>query len=152
MGNRDDNWGRDIPSPRSGIGPGIKWGLAIAGVVAVVAIGGSVLSTLGSVATAPGRVISRTLETGNIISNYEWYHDAYGQYRSRIGQIADVRRQLEAAGDDRAERNRLNVDLGAIRQSCRDLATRYNANATKTNRSIFMGREAPESLNMEACG
>lgn len=130
----------------------VKWGLL--GVLGLGAVGvaGSYMLTAGSIVTAPGRVIGRTLETDNIINNYEWYHDAFGQYRSRLGQISDIRRQLDGVGDDRAERNRLNVDLGAVRQSCRDLATRYNANATKTNRAIFMGREAPESLNMGACG
>lgn len=124
------------------------------GILGVVGLGAAVIlvnfvSTVTSVATAPGRVISRTMETNNIINNYEWYHDAYAQYRSRVAQATEHKTML--AQSDNQERQRLATELSAIRQSCRDLATRYNANATKTNRSIFMGREAPESLSMEKC-
>lgn len=125
--------------------------LAVVG-LGIVGVAGSYMMTASSIVTAPGRVITRTMETNNIINNYEWFHDAHAQWRSRVAQIADLKRQVDSTTDDRAEKNRLNVDLGATRQSCRDLATRYNANAIKSNRSIFMGKEAPESLSMEACG
>lgn len=131
----------------------IKW--VVVGTICIGALGvvASYTGMFSSVATAPSRVIERTMKTDNIINNYEWFHDANAQYKSRLGQITDFKKQLESVkDDDRQEKNRLNVDLGATRQSCRDLATRYNANATKSNRSIFMGKEAPESLNMEACG
>lgn len=148
-----DNWGRDVPSPRSGIGPGIKWGLAAVCVVVAVAVGGSYMGMLGGVATAPSRVISRTMDTDNIIRNYEWFHDANNGIKARVGQILDMDAQVaEAAKDgDKREMARLRVDLGATRQSCRDLVAQYNANATKTNRAIFMGREAPESQDPGVC-
>ena len=118
--------------------------------LAIIGTAGSYLFTAGSVATAPARVASRTLETDNIINNYEWFHDANAQYRSRVAQIADHKKFLKDE-NDKAERQRLRMEMAAMQQSCRDLATRYNANATKTNRSIFMGREAPDSLNLNNC-
>lgn len=107
------------------------------------------VGTAANVATAPARVINKTLETNNIISNYEWYWDAYGQYQSRQGQIRQFKGMLgDSAGE---ERNRVRIELAAIQQSCRDLVTRYNVNSEKTNKSIFKGREAPEKLELQTC-
>lgn len=111
---------------------------------------GGFLTTLGSVATAPGRVITKTLDTNNIISSYEFFHDANNQAKARVAQIAGHKAILKDTIDS-AEKSRLRIELSAIQQGCRDLVGKYNANATKTNKSIFMGREAPESLNPAIC-
>jgi len=125
------------------------------GVGAIALIGGGVVvsnlvGTAVSVATAPGRVIQKTLDTNNIISSYEWFHDANNQVKARVAQIAGHKKILEET-TDAAEKSRLRIELSAIQQGCRDLVGRYNANATKINKSIFMGREAPESLNPSIC-
>jgi len=119
-----------------------------AALIALPVVGG-LYSTFSSVVTAPSRVINKTLQTDNIINNYEWFHDAYGQYRARVSQIAQHKQFMTEA--DKSETSRLRIELGAIQQSCRELAARYNANATKSNRSIFMGQEAPESLSEQQC-
>jgi hypothetical protein len=128
----------------------IMWGCALMAVVFVIGIVGNVLGTASSVATAPGRVIQKTMQTDNIINNYEWFHDVNGRYKSRVQQVAQYRQMLkdEPPGDERA---RLRTETAAIQASCRDLVTQYNANSVKSNRSIFKGREAPESLDIETC-
>lgn len=127
-----------------------SWGLAgVLGVVGIVTVG-QIAAGLSSVVTAPSRVVTRTLETDNIISNYEWFHDAFGNYKSRVAQVK-AHRQTLAEATDPAEKTRLRIEINAISQACRELANRYNANATKTNKSIFMGREAPESLDSARC-
>jgi len=129
-----------------------KLTIAAIGIAALVAIpvGLSVTSLLSSVASAPGRVISKTMETNNIISNYEWYHDSYAAFRARTSQVEQFRNLL-AAEPDAKEKQRLRIEFSAIQQSCREIATKYNANSTKTNRSIFKGREAPEKLPENQC-
>ena len=119
-----------------------------AALIALPVVGG-LYSTFSSVATAPSRVINKTLQTDNIINNYEWFHDAYGQYRARVSQIEQHKRFMSEAED--SEKSRLRIELAAIQQSCRELSAQYNANATKSNRSIFMGQEAPESLSEQQC-
>ena len=92
------------------------------------------------------------MDADNIIYNYEWFHDYNAQYKSRINQISGQKGMIKDVGDlNTTEKIRLNQELQAIRQSCRDIVTRYNANATKTNRSIFMGKEAPEKLDITTC-
>lgn len=56
-----------------------------AALIALPVVGG-LYSTFSSVVTAPSRVINKTLQTDNIINNYEWFHDAYGQYMQWNGK------------------------------------------------------------------
>lgn len=105
---------------------------------------------VGTVATAPGRVINKTLETDNIIGNYEWFYDVNAKFDSRVAQIKDETKVLDGVTDP-AEHSRVQNDLSAMRQSCRDLATKYNANSEKANKSIFKSHGLPETLSMTDC-
>lgn len=125
-------------------------GFAILAMIALPIVGG-IYSTFSSMVTAPGRVVSKTLGTNNIINNYEWYHDAYGRFEARVTQIGQFQDLLadEQAG---AERNRLRIDLTGMQQVCRELAEQYNANARKLNKGIFRGWSLPETLDQTNCG
>ena len=130
----------------------LLWGLAgVAGLI-VLAVGLNMAGTFTSVATAPGRVIQQTLETDNIINNYEWFFDYNANYEARMGQIREFESLLKDPDVTGSERNRLRIELAAQRQSCRSLATKYNANSEKMNTAIFKGWSLPETLQMESCG
>lgn len=124
--------------------------IAAFGIIICLVVAGSILSTVGSVVSAPSRVITKTLETNNIINNYEWFHDQYAAYQKQLGIIKDYK-EFYATEQDSLERNKLRMELAAYKNICRKLVTEYNANATKSNRSIFMGTEAPESLDISTC-
>lgn len=109
-----------------------------------------VVSTASSVISAPSRVLNKTLQTDNIINNYEWYFDVNGRFNSRVAQIA-AHRDLLGETTDAAEKSRLRVELSSIQQSCRDLANQYNANAAKLNRRVFRDWSTPASLNPNDC-
>ena len=128
----------------------MKWGLFVlaAGFLLFGAL--HVLGVIGTAATAPGRVVNKTLGTDNIISSYEWFYDTNAQFDSRRGQIK-AHAALAKAEEDTKERARLNIELGAMRQSCRDMATKYNANSEKANKSIFKSRGLPEALALNDC-
>jgi hypothetical protein len=109
-----------------------------------------VLGVIGTAATAPGRVINKTLSTDNIITSYEWFHDSNAQFKSRVAQISSHKYLIKEETNPQ-EKSRLNIDLSAMKQSCRDLAVRYNANSQKMNKSIFKGDSLPETLNIQLC-
>lgn len=135
---------------KSFTGQTLKW-TAIGGVcLAIVGGGFFLLNVVTQPMQTVGGVMNRTFDADNVIAKYEWFHDAHGQYQSRVNQIAASKRMF-ADEKDTAERSRLRIELVAQQQSCRDIVTRYNANATKTNVSIFQGREAPSSLNIQTC-
>jgi hypothetical protein len=112
----------------------------------VIAIGFGVLNFI----TLPGQIASRTLNADNIINNYEWFHDTNNAFIARTGQIATHKTIITGASDAQ-EKSRLTIELAAMQQSCRELVGKYNANATKSNRSIFMGTTTPVNLDMKDC-
>jgi len=111
----------------------------------------SVFSTATTVATTPGKLIKRTLEPDNILQSYEWFYDVNAAYTARLKQVQQFTELLRNEQDP-AERQRLRIDTTAMQQTCRDLATKYNANSEKMNKSIFKGWSLPATLTMEACG
>lgn len=120
--------------------------LAIMGLTII----GSFLGVFSSVATAPGRVIQKTLQTDNIIQNYEWFFDVNASYIARHDQVMQFK-QILSEEEDTAEKRRLRMELAAMQQVCRKLATRYNANSEKMNTGIFKGWQLPTTLNMQSC-
>lgn len=128
----------------------IKIGLAVAALSFAVPVGCSLIGGAASVATAPGRVVSKTMQTDNIIGNYEAFFNRKAQYDTRIAQIGT---QVVAVADneDPAEASRLRVELAAMRQSCRTLAAQYNADSAKLNRSVFKSNDLPATLSESAC-
>lgn len=108
------------------------------------------MSAAATVASAPARVLDRTMATDNIIASYEFFHDAHNNVVARLGQIREHKRLL-AEETDRVEQSRLRLELAAMKTACRDLAAKYNANSVKTNKSIFKGREAPEMIELTIC-
>lgn len=112
-----------------------------------------VLGAIGwgiNIASQPARIVSKTLDADNVIQNYEWFHDANGNYLARVAQIKQFK-SLNAAEPDPQEKSRLRIEMAAIQQSCRDLSRRYNANAGKMNRGIFREKSLPEQLNTGDC-
>jgi hypothetical protein len=97
-----------------------------------------------------GVVVEKTLNADNVLNNYEWFFDTNASITSRQGQIAGhvmlVKEEVDAK-----ERSRLNMELAAMRQSCRDMVTKYNANSEKANKSLFKSRGLPEVLNINVC-
>ena len=156
MDEKDYRWGDkrnpDYRDYKEGVGAVRTefWSWAFWIILVSVVLGG--MGWLINLASVPGKIISKTMDADNIIYNYEWFHDYNAQYKSRINQISGQKGMIKDVGDlNTTEKIRLNQELQAIRQSCRDIVTRYNANATKTNRSIFMGKEAPEKLDITTC-
>lgn len=116
----------------------------------VIPVGLNAIGVFNTVATAPGRVINKTLQTNNIIFNYERFFDVKANYDARVAQINEQKPLLDAEKDP-AERSRLRIELSAMKQSCRELANGYNADAQKLNRSLFRDNKLPEQLDVTAC-
>lgn len=95
-------------------------------------------------------IVDKTLNSDNVLNNYEWFFDTNAQYEARRGQI-NGHSLLVKQEIDQNERSRLNIELAAMRQSCRDMATKYNANSEKLNKSLFKSRNLPEVINITTC-
>jgi hypothetical protein len=128
----------------------LKIGLGVSALFIGVPIAITAIGTINTVASAPARVVNKTLETNNIIENYEGFFVRKAEYDSRLAQITE-HGKIMADNTDPAEAARLRVELAAMRQSCRDLAVIYNANASMANKEIFHSDELPEALPEVAC-
>lgn len=124
----------------------IKWGIFFL-IVTVLTV---FLINFFFIASAPSRVLSKTLGTENIITSYEWFFDANAQYVARRGQVKSHAALIKDVTDSQ-ERQRMTIELGSMRQSCRDLVTRYNANSAKANKSLFKSNNLPEALELSTC-
>jgi hypothetical protein len=122
--------------------------VAVGLVVGIAVIGGAFAAMF--VLSQPGRVVSKTLNADKMIANYEFFHDANNQVKARVAQIA-AHKDIATTNTDTQEANRLRVEVASMQQSCRDLVAKYNANAGKANRNLFMGRDVPENLKLDMC-
>jgi len=121
--------------------------------IVAIAVFGFILNwvgVIGKIANAPAKIISKTLETDNIIHNYEWFYDVNASYEARFEQVKQFKTFFNEE-TDKSERSRLRIEMSAMQQTCRELAKKYNANSEKMNRSIFKGWSLPEALSSSAC-
>ena len=134
-----------------------KWVAIVLVVVFGLSVFGVVMKTVlfpAKVATtainSAGGVINKTLNSDNVIHNYEWFYDTNGAIISRTGQI-NSHKSLVSETSDPDERSVLNMELSAMKQTCRELVTKYNANSEKANRSLFKSNGLPDSYNLSTC-
>ena len=128
----------------------VKWAFIALFLIMVFVILTNIFFTATKVATAPGRVVQKTFETDNIIHSYEWFYDVNASYQARTNQIEQFKNLFESEPDPKEKRT-LRIELTAIQQTCRELATEYNANSEKINKSIFKGWSLPDTLSITSC-
>lgn len=95
-------------------------------------------------------VVSKTLDSANVLHSYEWFFDVNANTIARVNQIR-AHAKLRTEETDAKERSRLAIDLSAMQQSCRDLVTKYNANSAKANKTMFKSNNLPEVLSIAQC-
>lgn len=88
--------------------------------------------------------------------NYSWFFDTHAAYESRVGQIDAQEVLLSTAEEapppvDSQELARLRIELSGMRQSCRDLASKYNAQASKIHKGVFLSNKLPTTLDASRC-
>lgn len=127
-----------------------------------------VLSAIGfafRMASQPARIAEKTMDADNVIYNYEWFKSRFNGIEAKDSQIADAKAALEAYKEDlgprrsedgknlwtyqdREEYNRLNSIVIGLKQERDSQAAEYNARAKMANRSLFMGKELPERIDI----
>lgn len=110
-----------------------------------------VLIFLVSIILFPVHVAQRALDPGSAILKYEFFHDANNAILSRRAQIASHKQLITIMISVPEEANRLRIELAGMQQSCRDLVSKYNANAQKVNHTIFRGTTTPSNISINSC-
>lgn len=98
-------------------------------------------------------VADRTFDADNIIFNYEQFFDVSERHKAKVSDI-DAHSELVKIAKtegDRKELSRLRMELAALKSSCRALASEYNADSQKMNRTIFKSNNLPHTLPLSDC-
>ena len=109
------------------------------------------------VINTPGAVISKTLNTDNIITNYEWFKTQYNDIQAIDEKIKVNHDQIDQfkldAGprdkwtfEDKNELARLNSISAGLAGSRAEMVATYNARSKMANRSIFKSNDLPETV------
>ncbi len=109
---------------------------------------GIAIATISSIyfvlaVVSPFQILKKTFNPSSVIHNYEYFHDVNAMVIARELQIASWKKL------DKTERT--TIELEAMKQSCRELVTKYNANSVKVNKSLFKGTSLPNKLNINVC-
>lgn len=133
-------------------------GLAVVGGLIVLPIGCGLYSTYTTVATAPSRVVNKTLGTDNIIQNYEWFKRQVQDVGAMDQRLASQKTMLakfeESAGprsawtfEDKTEHSRLTAIVAGLEGQRASMVAEYNARTQMMNRDLFRSKDLPETLN-----
>jgi hypothetical protein len=101
-------------------------------------------------ATKGASLLNKATNTDKMLANYEWFHESATSFDSRVSQIKS-QKALLANEDDRNEKRRLNMELAAVQQTCRDLAANYSAKSNQIHVGYLKGKNLPSTLNAEQC-
>lgn len=93
---------------------------------------------------------TKTVSPTKILHTYEYFFETKVQYDARLNQIKTSVESL-ALAEDSNDRMKIRLETAAMRQSCRELAGKYNAASVKMTTRFFKDRNLPETLNAAAC-
>jgi hypothetical protein len=136
---------------------GIKWLAWGVTVLVVLSIGLGIIGFFGHVASTPARVISKTLDTDNVISNYEWFKRQYQDVQAQDRKLEAAANALQSFTDeagprkdwqfeDRQEFSRLNSVLLGLRSQRASMVAEYNARTQMANRDLFRTSDLPAEI------
>ena len=121
-----------------------------------------ILSSIGwgvHLLTAPARAVSgvvdRTLNSDNILANYEWFKQTWQDVQAMTIQTGNAQSSLDGFKRDNprpwdypisTEYARLNAIVLGLQNQRQNLVAQYNARSQMMNRSLFKTHDLPEIL------
>ncbi|MFA6445757.1 MAG: hypothetical protein WCW14_00715 [Candidatus Paceibacterota bacterium] len=104
------------------------------------------------------RVYEKMLDADNAIYNYEFFKQAYQDIKAMDEKIVTARAAVDQFVKDTGPRDkwdfrdkeesaRLNTNLIGLKNVRNDMVATYNGRAKMVNRSIFMGKDVPSSID-----
>jgi len=102
-------------------------------------------------------VIDKTLDSDNVIYNYEYFHNAYNDIQA-IGQQftaaelaaqrfdAQFKSRTEMSREDKEESSRLHAVATGLQQERSNMVSTYNSCSAMVNRNIFKTNDVPSHI------
>jgi hypothetical protein len=134
--------------------------LAAVGVVALfigLAVWFETCHVAGTVVDSANGVIDKTLDSNNVIYNYEFFKQSYQDIQALTAKIADAdkaantfdaqfKSRKEMDRDDKQESDRLHAIVSGLQQERQTEVATYNARSQMANRNIFKTNDVPNHI------
>lgn len=115
------------------------------------------VNTAHTVANTAQKVMTKTLDVDNVISNYEWFEQQYEDYQAIQNKLVQAKADIESfektAGErinwtfeDKNEYSRLTTIASGIQYQMEDIKAQYNAKSKMGNRNIFKSKNLPYQI------
>ena len=128
----------------------VLWGIMVAVVLTLFGCVLSYVGVIGNIATAPARVANQTLSTENILTSYDQFFAFNQNYTARLADIKNYE-QLSKEETDPGQKRADTENLFAMKSSCREIVTKYNASAEKLTSAFFKDSRLPSTLDINNC-
>ena len=147
----------------------LSQGCAIIAIVAILLVGGTVLSFASGIISFPFHVagneiktahdvVDKTINADNAIYNYEWFKQTYEDINAQKAQLSNAQQTFDSfvavSGDrktwtfeDKNEYSRLNSVVLGIKNNLEQTIANYNARAKMANRAIFQNSILPNFID-----
>lgn len=150
------NWERDFEErPARSL---FKTGIYAIAIVAGLTVVGSLAGLVTLPFTTGTQIIQKTLDSTNVINNYEWFKRQYADVVAIDQRIVASESALnvfnQSAGDrstwtfeDKQEFSRLNSVILGLKGQRTSMVAEYNSRSQMANRSLFKTNDLPDQLN-----
>lgn len=107
------------------------------------------------------KVVDKTLDTDNVVFNYEQFHDLYNGAQQQVQNIKNVEKQIEELkdlyGEDatkwpedvRKDYAHMKETIEGLQMQYNNLVSQYNSNSEKLNRKLFKDKNLPYELPLD---
>lgn len=148
----------------------MKDGVKVGCLTIVIIIGLSLFALVFKIAILPffvankvvdsgTEIINKTLDSDNVMYNYEWFKSQYNSYLALQKKTDEAKAQVKSFEDSMKgitrdkwspeqtnELARLNTVVSGFQYQLEDCIKEYNARSKMANRSIFKTHDLPEQL------
>lgn len=145
---------------RSAMRKGLWTGSWIIVIVFLLSMLASGLGFVGRMLSRPAAVVDRVTNPDRVISNYEWFEEAYNDCLALDGKIATTLQQISTqfeglpqdrstwSRQDRDAYSQWNVTLNGQRSQRQNIVAEYNAKSKMITRQLWKAPHLPYQLEI----
>lgn len=148
---------------------GIKWYFGLLGILILLMIVGTIfrflvfpLFVVQKVQDSAEKVVSKTLDSDNVLFNYENFKDLYNGAKQQVANIKKAKKSMDDLkslyGEDaknwtkdvRQQQAFLQENVDGYSMQYQNIASRYNSDSKKLNRNLFKDKELPYEIPLNS--
>ena len=97
----------------------------------------------------PFNLAKKVINTDKIVSNYEWYYDAYSQIKSYDEQIKESEININNYDKSSDLYERKVIELDGMKKVRQNLIAEYNSKSKQITRNLWKSKDLPYQINLK---